>query len=109
MPNAHQEMTLHEIKVLESGDSFGELALQDESSRTASCFAKGGDCELAYLEKRDFQQIVGDELIKKRELKLNFLGTFQFFQNWSIRELKTFSYAFEERDYCYNDVIQGTD
>ena len=49
MPNG-DEMVNQEIRELREGDSFGELALLDDSYRTATCYAKS-DCDLAYLEK----------------------------------------------------------
>ena len=42
-----------EVKVLEDGDSFGELALMNEKKRSATIVAKS-DCHLAVLRKNEF-------------------------------------------------------
>jgi CRP-like cAMP-binding protein len=40
-------------KTLHEGDTFGELALLDDSPRTATCVANT-EVHLAYIEKKDF-------------------------------------------------------
>ena len=45
------------IKELESGESFGEMALRDNAPRTATIVASS-DSVLAYLKKEDFSEIL---------------------------------------------------
>lgn len=51
------EMVLTNVKVLKSGDSFGELALIDNRPRAATIKCKE-DCHLAVLEKVHFNKIL---------------------------------------------------
>lgn len=40
-------------KILQEGDTFGELALLDDSPRTATCIAIS-EVHVAFVEKKDF-------------------------------------------------------
>ncbi len=57
VPNKRNEPVLTEVKVIEAGSSFGELALLSNKPRAATIIAKE-DTHLAVLEKKDFQRIL---------------------------------------------------
>jgi len=68
-----------EVRILESGDSFGELALLDNGCKTTATVVAKSVCELSCIDKQQFWEILGK--IKKKEVedKLNFLQKIQLF------------------------------
>ena len=67
------------IKVAElsKGQSFGELALLNNSKRAATVVAIE-DCDFGVLSKENFEKVVGQMLRKKFEKKVEFLNKFSF-------------------------------
>ncbi len=45
--------------MLNKGDSFGELALIYESSLRTAIVIGETDCEFAYVEKADYEKVIG--------------------------------------------------
>lgn len=53
-------ITTTEIRMLGSGEFFGELALVNKSTRTASCYVtEDYPCKLAFLEVEAFERLIG--------------------------------------------------
>ena len=46
------------VAQLKGGDAFGELALQSDSKRSATCAAGGSGAELMVISKRDFDRVI---------------------------------------------------
>jgi cAMP-dependent protein kinase regulator len=72
--------------------------------RTATIIAKT-DCELAVMEKENYQNIIGKIEAQKILKKISFISKFPFLEGWSFREIKTLSYHFEEVKVSFNDII----
>ena len=62
------DMVLTNVKVLNSGESFGELALMDNRPRAATIKCKE-NCHLAVLEKNKFNKIFSIFFFKKKKKK----------------------------------------
>ena len=56
------EAPLTDVKTLNTGDSFGELALIDNKPRAATIICKS-DSHFAVLEKKDFNSILSNSLL----------------------------------------------
>ena len=65
------DMVLTNVKVLNSGESFGELALMDNRPRAATIKCKE-NCHLAVLEKNHFNKILSICFFKKKKKKKKF-------------------------------------
>ena len=61
------EKVMTEVRILESGAAFGELALMDSKPRAATIVCKE-ECYFAVLDKKPFKEILG---IEKPNLRLN--------------------------------------
>jgi len=66
------------VKVLESGSSFGELALLNNKPRMASIKCET-DSYLMYLDKNSFKSILGELEEEKLIKEMSFLSKFPFF------------------------------
>lgn len=68
-PSKPRKMALTEVRVLESGSSFGELALISNKPRAATVIAKE-DTHLACLEKQDFDRILSKYCICQHQINI---------------------------------------
>ena len=105
---------MNEIKILNVGSSFGELALFSNKTRTASIFTTE-NCYLATLKKKDFKRVLckknnslllinfigGFEEIKS----INFLLEFSIFNSWTFPELKEIFPKFFEKHYEKKNLV----
>ncbi len=65
-----KNLLVFELKILGKGENFGELALINNKPRQATVVCKE-DCELAILEKKDFEDILSRKYIYSlREKKI---------------------------------------
>ncbi|CAD8125883.1 unnamed protein product [Paramecium sonneborni] len=103
-PEDPQLFELKEVNTLRAGIGFGELALINDSKRTATIIAKE-DCVFAVMEKHHYKSILGAQEMAKIQNKISFLCSFPFFSSWSFREIKTISYHFEPVSVTLNQAI----
>ncbi|CAD8113750.1 unnamed protein product [Paramecium primaurelia] len=103
-PEDPQQFELKEVNTLRAGIGFGELALINDSKRTATIIAKE-DCVFAVMEKHHYKSILGAQEMAKIQNKISFLCSFPFFNSWSFREIKTISYHFEPVSVTLNQAI----
>lgn len=78
--------------------------MNDNVKRTATIIAKT-DCQFAVMEKNDYKSILGAIEMAKVDLKLSFLHSFPFLKSWSVREIETFSYHWEQKDFSFNQFV----
>eukprot|EP00741_Cyanophora_paradoxa_P011193 tig00020554_g10813.t1 len=69
------------VSHLTEGATFGEVALTQTTTRTASIIAKN-DTELLAIEKRDYDAILKSPLAHELKEKLEFLRRVPVFQHW---------------------------
>lgn len=56
-----------EVKVLTTGDTFGELALIDLRNRTTATIVTRQDCEFTCIDRKHYWEILGKiKRVKKR-------------------------------------------
>lgn len=78
-PGSDNELNLTEVLTLNSGDSFGELALLKNQPRAASILC-ADDVYLATLDKKDYLKILGEYASKKLEEMVKFLSNLPAFE-----------------------------
>ena len=93
-----------EIKVLEAGDSFGELALIANKPRTATVESPE-DTYLAVLSKKDFNKILLTHATESLEERVILLQGIPFFQNITKLTLQKLSYGFSEITYRKDQTV----
>ncbi|XP_025087396.1 cyclic nucleotide-binding domain-containing protein 2-like [Pomacea canaliculata] len=69
------------VSDLKQGDCFGELALLEQTTRTATIICKT-QTELASISKEDFDQIVRSQLLKQRDQNILFCQKQLLFENF---------------------------
>lgn len=106
--NQHHSRAAH-LKVLSSGDCFGDLALMDrpdksQVTRTATVEARS-PCMLLIVPRKHFLKSALRFTIHERLTKVRALRSNQFFQNWPLDALLLISYHCIRREYNAGDVI----
>lgn len=89
---------------MSNGNSFGELALLGLQTRSATVTTMV-ECHLATLDKIKYRKLIGEHCQQLIESKINFFSVYEFFRNWSTREVKSLCYELIEKQYNYNEVI----
>ncbi|OMJ88761.1 hypothetical protein SteCoe_9224 [Stentor coeruleus] len=98
MTNPKGESHMVEVTSLNSGSSFGELALENNKPRAASirCRTKS---HFIYLEKSDYERLVSRMIIEKRASLVNFLQALPLFKGYTKGKLTKLTYIFREKTY----------
>lgn len=98
MANPKGEYHMVEVTSLNSGSSFGELALESSKPRAASirCRTKS---HFMYLEKSDYERLVSRMIIEKRAGLVNFLQALPLFKGYTKGKLTKLTYIFREKTY----------
>ena len=65
--NKTEDIPLKQISILKTGSYFGELALLNDSMRTATIICRE-ECDFAVLYRKDFKEILGDFITACRML-----------------------------------------
>lgn len=71
-----------QVDTFEPGRSFGELALLNNTKRSATVVALE-DCDFGVVDKANFDKVMGNILKKKFSKKVDFLSQFPFLKNMS--------------------------
>ena len=97
-----QEMI--EAKVLSSGDSFGELALLNNESRSATvkCLEQ---CYLAVIVQRDYKKILRSDAEKTVKERVEILKHLPIFNEVSESSLKCLGYLLTEATYKKGQIV----
>ena len=82
--------------IYRDGDSFGDLALTEGKSRSATIKTRK-ICHLAVLDKINYQRILSSIMRKKRLELVEFLQSLSLFSQITKGSLVKFSYCFEEK------------
>ena len=72
------------VCTLGKGKSFGELALQKESSRRTATIITNKDCKFGTLQKDEYQLLVKETLERARKINIEALMHSKFFYNYRI-------------------------
>ncbi|CDW72769.1 UNKNOWN [Stylonychia lemnae] len=93
-----------EIVKLQSGKSFGEIALIKNKPRAATIKCNT-DCHLAVMSKSDYQKVL--QRIEQKSLNkiVDFLHQIPFLHSWTRTSLSKLQYSFEQRIYKRNQTI----
>jgi CRP-like cAMP-binding protein len=100
--SSNNELT--EVLRLESGASFGELALEQNKPRSASikCIE---DCHLAVLDKADYKKILLN-FVKEKQMELvDFLQSLPLFSKCTKETIRKLTFFFKERICFKNHII----
>jgi CRP-like cAMP-binding protein len=94
------------IKVAEltKGHSFGELALLNNTRRSATIVALE-DCDFGVIEKQNFEKIVAKMLRKKFEGKVEFLNNFPFLVNMTRTKKEKLCFSMKKHEYIIGQKI----
>ncbi|OMJ72986.1 hypothetical protein SteCoe_28438 [Stentor coeruleus] len=95
---------LEEIGILNSGESFGELALISDKPRAASIKAKE-HTKLLVLHKDDFKQILGSLAERQLMIKVRFLQSLPYFFSWTKSLLVKLAYFFTPISIRYKQKL----
>ena len=97
-----QEMK--EVKVLSAGESFGELALLNNSPRSATvkCLEP---CYLAVIVQRDYKKILRSDAEKTVKERVEILKHLPIFNEVSETSLKCLGYLLTEASYKKGQVV----
>ena len=95
---------MQELKVLTSGDSFGELALLNNQPRSASAKCKEKSY-LAVLSQKDYKKILSFNVRKAITEKFMFLKGLSFFSEVSDKSLKNLAFIITETIYKKNQTV----
>ncbi|EAR88978.2 cyclic nucleotide-binding domain protein (macronuclear) [Tetrahymena thermophila SB210] len=93
-----------EIKVLKSGETFGELAIIDSKPRGATIVCME-DCDFIVFEKISFIKILKDQETEKLRNEINQLTKIYLFKDFSLNLLKNLYLLFSVNSYQRGDVI----
>jgi len=93
-------ITINEIK---EGEVFGEVALLNNTARTASVVCKD-NCELLVIYQQDFDKTVRGPIYKQREEIIDFCRNMHILKSWPVDMLLNASYA----NFQYQYFRKGT-
>lgn len=102
--SARGEMTFVEAITLNSGASFGDLALESSKPRAASIKCKQ-DSHFIYLEKQDYVALISKLVQDKRDSSVNFLQSLPMFAQCTKGTLTKLTYAFKEKNYNKGQIV----
>ena len=97
-----------EVRLLSSGDCFGELALINNKPRTATIGSKSLTY-LAVLAKRDFTKILSSHALRALDERVEYLKLLPGFSTVTKLGLQKLAYTFTEKTYKRDQVIYSKD
>ncbi|CAD8139097.1 unnamed protein product [Paramecium octaurelia] len=98
------QFSLQEIKTLEQGDSFGELALIKDNLKATATVTTKTDCEFGCLTRKQYIDILGKISKNLHHEKLVFLQTIPPLKLWNDEDLKQLSYYLVLKHYVRNQI-----
>ena len=93
-----------EVSELGPGCSFGELALIQDCTRSASILCKTATV-LAVLTKHSFNSVLKEEQAKRLNEKITFIQNIPAFRSWSRLDLSKLTYYLKERGYKWGQKV----
>ena len=87
---------LREVANIGEGGSFGELSLLTMAPRAATVYCKE-DCDIATLQKGDFDECFGTHFQAEFERKIEFLRRFSIFRSLGRKAIMRFIYYISEK------------
>jgi hypothetical protein len=94
-----QKIRYNKVGRLETGKSFGELALMSPHSKRAATIRTVSDSYFAILDKDDFQLIYGKQEEKLLNQKIDFFKEIPLFAGWTRDSLRKLTPFWEEIEY----------
>jgi CRP-like cAMP-binding protein len=93
-----------EVKILTTGDVFGELALLNDKPRAATVTAKSKTL-LGILSKESFHRLLAHHAERSINEKIDFLQSLPIFKSWSRNYLIKVSFYFTLKKVSWNQVL----
>lgn len=98
-----------EVLKLNTGASFGELALINNEPRAATvkCLT---DCSFAVLEQKNYLKIIKKVQVAKNNVNVDFFHEIPFFKHLNQNQLRKMMMSFSEKVYAIKQAVynQGT-
>lgn len=93
---------------MDEGQAFGELALRSnnkkQSKRSATIICED-DVHLAFLEKKDYNRVIGESMEKKLNEQVDFIKNFRLSEGITKNTLVKLIYYFKEKTYRRRDIV----
>lgn len=102
--NDSGQITFTEIMTFTSGSSFGELALENSKTRTASALCKS-DSHFLILLKKDYSALIQRLVNEKKNEMVYFLQSLPLFQRLNKLSLSKLIYNIREKSYQRGQFI----
>ncbi|CDW88479.1 cyclic nucleotide-binding domain containing protein [Stylonychia lemnae] len=93
-----------ELMKLQSGQSFGELALITNKPRQANIMCLN-DCHFAVMNKQDYERVLQKMEMKVQVLKQEFLHGISFLRRWTRKNLQNLGYYLTSKEYPRSAVV----
>ena len=104
LKQSEEQALLIEVVQLNSGKSFGELALIKNKPRAATikCIT---DCHFAVMSKIDYQKVL--QRIEQKNLNkiVEFLNQIPFLQSWTRSALSKLQYSLEQKTFKRSQIV----
>ena len=93
-----------QVQALQTGHSFGELALINNEPRKATikCLTV---CYFAYLSRDHYRKIIKKVQIREQIEKIDFLKSIPFFGNQTQNQLKKLILSFKQQSVCIHQYV----
>lgn len=97
-------MWLVNVKTMKSGDSFGELALVNNSPRAATIKCET-DCSFAVIHKPDYDNFIKKLHNKMTQKDINFFNKLPIFKHWTTNQIRKLVLGFKYEKFQRNQAV----
>ena len=97
-------MWLIDVKTMKSGDSFGELALINKSTRAATIKCNT-ECSFAVIHKTDYDNFIKKLHNKMTQKDINFFIQLPIFKHWTMNQVRKLVLGFKYEKFKRNQLV----
>ncbi|EGR27328.1 hypothetical protein IMG5_197960 [Ichthyophthirius multifiliis] len=101
LPN---QTDLRRVKALETGSSFGELALLNNKPRLATIICES-ECHFATLEKKQFLQILKEKEEERINNEMGIFAKMPFLKTWNANLIRNLYLNSQKQQYIKGDKL----
>lgn len=97
---------LYKVNTLGPGQSFGELALLEESqNRRTATIITDSQCHFATLDKKHYRMILGKQEQREISEAMDLLDSIRIFNQWDRKTTKTLRYIMKAKKFPRNSPL----